>query len=443
MKNNCNVARDLMPLVIDGVASEESKQYVDEHVAECTECAITYGEMRVELPLAKVNAEKERAEMERTAKKVRRRRFLRRLLGVVLAVGLLVGAAFAWKTIDYRLTEEYIHVMPLDEYMVTVAQTKAGNGIIAVNLKDDERRAASVKIDYDFQNVVNGELKKTLEIRVLTTALPQYLEGDEANKAKMLRTMFQGTIIDGEWSSKESWQEMYSNLLTHEPQYAIWDEIVVISDDERKVIYTKGDNVPLCSEEMEAYYAAYHDKQPTGKTYPEWRVDLVKLLDEVPELQWESEAERYKWQYVCENGDLKLEALYYDVSRSPDSMNARVQTDIYSFPSGNPEFDLVAKSVTVNDNTGICVQYHAVFEGMGKADVLSGRNAWFGRIEDGQWLGLADDLRGEDGKWVSLPVVRIELHAGDDYVVLWQEGDELQTPAEAKLKREQAMEQYK
>ena len=47
MKRKCNVARDLMPLVIDGVASEDSQQYVDEHIAECTECALTYGAMRV------------------------------------------------------------------------------------------------------------------------------------------------------------------------------------------------------------------------------------------------------------------------------------------------------------------------------------------------------------------------------------------------------------
>ena len=72
MKNKCNVARDLMPLVIDGVASEESQQYVDEHIAECTECALTYGAMRVELPRA--NQEKERAEMEKAAKAMKKMR---------------------------------------------------------------------------------------------------------------------------------------------------------------------------------------------------------------------------------------------------------------------------------------------------------------------------------------------------------------------------------
>ena len=38
MKNNCDMARDLMPLTIDGVASEASQNYVNEHLAECAEC---------------------------------------------------------------------------------------------------------------------------------------------------------------------------------------------------------------------------------------------------------------------------------------------------------------------------------------------------------------------------------------------------------------------
>ena len=55
MKNECNVARDLMPLVIDGVASEESRKYVDEHVENCHACELIYGEMHAALP--QVNAE--------------------------------------------------------------------------------------------------------------------------------------------------------------------------------------------------------------------------------------------------------------------------------------------------------------------------------------------------------------------------------------------------
>ena len=37
-KNDCNVIRDLMPLVLDRVASDESRALVEEHMNSCEEC---------------------------------------------------------------------------------------------------------------------------------------------------------------------------------------------------------------------------------------------------------------------------------------------------------------------------------------------------------------------------------------------------------------------
>ncbi len=282
MKNKCNVAKDLMPLCIDGVASEESQQYVDDHIAECTECADVYDEMKVELIRAGV--EKENQEMDRVARKMRSKRILRNTVTAVLAIVLLVGVAFAWDEIDYRLTEELSQVMSLDEYTVSLVQTKLGDGIIAVNLKDDEKRTANVEITYSRKNW-NSDGKNRIEVKVLTTTIPQYLDGDEANILKMLRIKFEGTIINGEWSDKQPWRNPYMDDPCGEQEYSVWDEIVLISDNEQKVIYTKGDKIPLCSAEMEAYCEAYHDKRPAGLSMAEWRVELVKLLDAAPELQ--------------------------------------------------------------------------------------------------------------------------------------------------------------
>ena len=443
MKNNCNVARDLMPLVIDDVASEESKQYVNEHVAECTECAIAYGEMRVELP--RISAEKERTAIEQAAKRMRNKRILRGLLGVLLAIAIFIGGSFVWKEYEYRLTQDCSRTMSLDEYSARLVQTKAGHVIICINLAGREDLSCSLVRHTQWAGI-NGNTKNVLEIEMLKTIIPQYLEGDDANKQKMLRTVFTGTVVDGEWSNKAPWNDpRFEDPRPADYAYKIWDEVALISGGERQVIYTRGDAIPYCSEEMEAYYEAYHDAQPVGKSYPEWRVDLVKLLDETPEMKAETDQEYQKLRYVCENGDLKLDALYYDVSRSPDSMHARVQTDIFSFPGGDPNFELVTRGVAVNDNTALCVQYRAVYkeqEAEGDRVYSSGVNAWFGRIENGQWRGMADDYRGEDGKLAFLPIVRIELHAGDDYVVLWEEGDVLQTPQEAKEKREAEQAKY-
>lgn len=252
MTNKCNVARDLMPLVIDGVASEESQQYVDEHIAECTECALTYGAMRVELPRA--NQEKERAEMEKAAKKLRRKHILRGIVGTVLSVMIVMACYFG---------------------------------------------------------IQRG-------------------------------------------------------------------------------------------------------------------------------LNWHAEKQIIE-RYICENGDLKLEALYYDASQQPGDL--RVQVDIHSFPSGNLVFKPQPDHVVVNDGTGICVRYRAVYAPDDERGTTSTHN-WSGRVEDGVWMQFADDLRDENGRLVSLPIVRVELCAGEDSVVLWELGDELQTPEEAEIKRVTEMEKY-
>ena len=41
-KISCDICMDLMPLVTDGVASDESRKAVEEHIKECAECAAVF-----------------------------------------------------------------------------------------------------------------------------------------------------------------------------------------------------------------------------------------------------------------------------------------------------------------------------------------------------------------------------------------------------------------
>ena len=90
MKIDCEVVRDLMPLVVDGTASEKSREMVEEHVAECGPCRVVLEEMRQE-----VSAEPPKRHTDRLVKKLRRRRRLRRVMLVLLsmAVSMVVLAA--------------------------------------------------------------------------------------------------------------------------------------------------------------------------------------------------------------------------------------------------------------------------------------------------------------------------------------------------------------
>ena len=37
MKNNCNIIRDILPLYIENMISDDTRAFVDEHIAECAE----------------------------------------------------------------------------------------------------------------------------------------------------------------------------------------------------------------------------------------------------------------------------------------------------------------------------------------------------------------------------------------------------------------------
>ena len=49
-KNECNVVRDLMPLVLDRAASDESRELVEDHISSCGECRKQYDAMKTDLP---------------------------------------------------------------------------------------------------------------------------------------------------------------------------------------------------------------------------------------------------------------------------------------------------------------------------------------------------------------------------------------------------------
>lgn len=97
MKHDCDVVRDLMPLVVDGTASEKSHQVVEEHAAECEPCREMYEEMRQEVPpepLAELNGQ--------VVKRLRQRRLLRRVLLVLLGMAISALLVFAgWRGWNY------------------------------------------------------------------------------------------------------------------------------------------------------------------------------------------------------------------------------------------------------------------------------------------------------------------------------------------------------
>lgn len=282
MKNKCNVAKDLMPLVIDGVASEESQQYVDEHIAECTECALTYGAMRVELPRA--NQEKERAEMEKAAKEMRKKRRQRIrwsiIIGAVLSYVLLFSGRWLWNQLTMY------NRIPLNKSEITVQlyKTSDGRGLIVY---DQARDDVSIGLGWESDatiGVITLEPKKSvIQLR--------------SEKSGKLYGGYRFAWIGG-WE-EQGWVRMTKEEVDKEnnrigrENFFIYDpnpirEIWVAYGDGRELIYKHGDEVPTCSTEMEAYLAYLNGPKPApefGKPVEYDYDKLAELRAAVPEWQ--------------------------------------------------------------------------------------------------------------------------------------------------------------
>ena len=55
----CEIIRDLIPLYLDKVCSEDSRKLVEEHLAECSECRKYMKELETELEAVKQKKEED------------------------------------------------------------------------------------------------------------------------------------------------------------------------------------------------------------------------------------------------------------------------------------------------------------------------------------------------------------------------------------------------
>lgn len=124
MNKNCAIARDLMPAVIDRVASAQSRAFVDEHVAACTACAQVYADMQSEIHAVETAALADTASSFKTTmaqlrKTLGWKRLKTAVLAVVITLVLLFGVYAAYY---YLFADSSARCLPMDEYDVILYQ---------------------------------------------------------------------------------------------------------------------------------------------------------------------------------------------------------------------------------------------------------------------------------------------------------------------------------
>lgn len=89
MNMKCEVIRDLLPLYVDGVVSEESRKLIEEHLSECADCREYCSMLQEEFPDAE---EMQFADETASLKRIKRKIMLNRVLAIMITIGFAIAA---------------------------------------------------------------------------------------------------------------------------------------------------------------------------------------------------------------------------------------------------------------------------------------------------------------------------------------------------------------
>lgn len=122
-QNNCDIARDLMPLSIDGVCSEGSQRFLDAHVADCKPCNDYFAGMKTALQLpVKAEPTQEAQALKKSLRHVGKRykALWITLAALICAFVLLLVAAGV-----NQMLMNHTEAAPLDAYTINLFRNDA------------------------------------------------------------------------------------------------------------------------------------------------------------------------------------------------------------------------------------------------------------------------------------------------------------------------------
>jgi len=71
MTNNCAIVRDLFPSYLDGLCSQESEDFIEQHIKSCESCKEILNNLKTEVSTVDENDKLERLKAKKPFKKVR------------------------------------------------------------------------------------------------------------------------------------------------------------------------------------------------------------------------------------------------------------------------------------------------------------------------------------------------------------------------------------
>lgn len=260
MNHDCEIIQDLMPLVIDEVSSDKSRQAVEEHVKECPDCARVYEDLKTDLLEKERGKNQDNHNENRFIRTILKKKRFRRILTVALLAVMLVYGAGAGVSYLYHLR---VTLNP-DQYEIYPVQMKNGDMLVIMDYKElnGSGQIWGTNMYSDMEETYGppaaDEWDEEWMQQMVKDGNAVYIETDGGTSFQFLYTYTdhyypQRTFLGRklEWQTQKEIRAMLpASRFNNVKGYKIYK-------GDNELVWSLGDPAPMASEELEEYYRLY------------------------------------------------------------------------------------------------------------------------------------------------------------------------------------------
>ena len=176
-KVTCDVIKDLMPLYVDDVLSNDSQKLVEEHIAECDKCRELYKKIKEDIPCLSDKTNHDKEVIQKIRSSIRRNKTKAVCIAVflvtVIATIVLLGTIDAMKqeivignfTEDTEVSADVLkfHKKEIELKELIMSQDEDNITDVSVNLSGTAKKITSADIHIESKKAIGDmDTRKTM-----------------------------------------------------------------------------------------------------------------------------------------------------------------------------------------------------------------------------------------------------------------------------------------
>ncbi len=228
---SCKIVQDLLPLYVEDICSEGSREYIEQHLAECAECRAMREALsqHIQASAAQPHIPKDFAVFRRY---MRLKRILISLIALIVLVPLCIAAYLQIDLYMYNFNP-----VPVEPIESTVCRLSDGSIYVSLKYTDENVRVTSC---YE----TGGVYDETIHYIQLGYIPRHFFSSKFRNRGA---EGFEFVII-----TSESWKK-YEYSKYHTGWHYPHTQIILNGPDGERVIWQEGDEIPAADESMERF----------------------------------------------------------------------------------------------------------------------------------------------------------------------------------------------